>query len=168
MHTRKDREPRRKSRSRPCRRRCAIAACMHERPVESQNAITPPNSSFRNSPRSTYRVTNDSDGVASRQSSQSNTKAASQVHEAVEQAVLHIRWRLHVSGDKDCNHQGIHSNDTRHDDWDERLLLLALVPCTSFLSTHLHDEIGSEGTDTCDTNARLGRAVCCSYACSES
>ena len=141
MHTRKDREPRRKSRSRPCRRRCAIAACMHERPVESQNAITPPNSSFRNSPRSTYRVTNDTDGVTSRQSSQSNTETASQVHEAVEQTVLHIRWRLHVSGDKNCDHQGIHSNDTRHDDRDQTLSLLVRVPSSWEMCTcpYLHD-----------------------------
>ena len=141
---------------------------MHGHPVESQYSMKLDRSGLAADSSITYRVTNNADGVASRQASQTDTEAASQVHEAVEQAVLHIRWRLHVSGDKDCNHQGIHSNDTRHDDWDERLLLLALVPCTSFLSTHLHDEIGSEGTDTCDTNARLGRAVCCSYACSAS
>ena len=95
--------------------------------MESQIPINFPNSSLATTPRFTYRVTDNTDGVASRQSGQSNTKAASQVHEAVEQAVLHIRWGLHVSGDENCNHQGIHSNDTRHDDWDERLLLLALV-----------------------------------------
>jgi len=136
--------------------------------MESQNPIASLNSSLPTSPDSTYRVTNDADGVASRQSSQSNTETASQVHETVEQTVLHLRWGLHVSGDKDCNHQGIHSNDTRHDDWDEGLLLLAVVPFVILLSTHLHDEVGSEGTDTSDTNARLGRAVCCSYACSAS
>jgi hypothetical protein len=127
-----------------------------------------PDSSLPPSTGFTYRVTNDTDGVASRQSSQSNTEAAGQVHEAVEQTVLHIRWRLHVSGDKNCDHQGIHSNNTRHDDWDERLLMLAVVQLADFLCTHLHDEVGPEGTDTCDTNARLGRAVCCSYACSAS
>ena len=141
---------------------------MHEHPMESQNPVASPNPSLSTSPESTYRVTNDTDGVASRQSSQTNTEAASQVHETVEQTVLHLRWGLHVSGDKDCNHQGIHSNDTRHDNWDERLLLLAVVPHASCLSTHLHDKVGSEGTDTCDTDARLGCAVCCSYACSPS
>jgi len=133
MHTHKDQEPRRKSGSGPCRRRCGIVACMHERPVESQNQITSPNCSLPTSHRSTYRVTNDTDGVAGRQSSQPNTEAASQVHETVVQTVLHLRWGLHVSGDKDCNHQGIHSNDTRHNDWDERLLSLALVPFLHFI-----------------------------------
>ena len=103
--------------------------------MESQNPVASPNPSLSTSPESTYRVTNDTDGVTSRQSSQSNTEAASQVHETVEQTVLHLRWGLHVSGDKDCNHQGIHSNDTRHDDWDERLLLLAVVLFTRFFST---------------------------------
>lgn len=137
-------------------------------PCERSKTKLIPESSLATSGKSTYRVTNDTDGVASRQSSQSNTKTASQVHEPVEQTVLHLRWGLHVSGDKDCNHQGIHSNDTRHDDWDKGLLLLAIVLSASFLSTHLHDKVGSEGTDTCDTDARLGCAVCCSYACSAS
>lgn len=111
--------------------------CMYARtPCVKSEFDKFPHSNTPTNPRFTYRVTNNTDGVASRQPSQSNTEAASQVHEAVEQTVLHIRWRLHVPGDKDCNHQGIHSNDTRHDDWDEGLLLLALVPCTSFCSPH--------------------------------
>jgi hypothetical protein len=127
LRTRKDRGPRRRSRSGPCRRRCVIAACMHERPTKSVRIPAHLLPVVRH-PAITYRVTNNADGVASRQSSQSNTEAASQVHETVEQAVLHIRRRLHVSSDEDCNHQGIHSNDTRHDDWDEGLLLSAHVP----------------------------------------
>lgn len=110
--------------------------CMYARtPCEKLEIKHIPDSRFPPSTGFTYRVTNDTDGVTSRQSSQSNTETASQVHEAVEQTVLHIRWRLHVSGDKNCDHQGIHSNDTRHDDWDERLLLLAVVLFTRFFST---------------------------------
>ena len=96
--------------------------CMYARtPCEKLEIKHIPDSRFPPSTGFTYRVTNDTDGVTSRQSSQSNTETASQVHEAVEQTVLHLRRRPHVTGDQDRNHQGIHRNDTGHDDRDERL-----------------------------------------------
>jgi hypothetical protein len=100
---------------------------MRGHPVESQQFVPLRRCSFSSDHQSTYRITNNADGIASRQSSQTDTETASQVHETVEQTVLHLRRRLHVSGNENCNHQGIHSNNTRHDDWDKRLWLLAFV-----------------------------------------
>ncbi len=71
--------------------------------------------------------------------------------------------------------KGIHSNNTRHDDGDERLLSLALIqharhsrgPASSCLRTFMMRSDLKVPTPAI-TNARLGRAVCCSYACSAS
>lgn len=61
-------------------------------------------SSFSRSLWFTYRVTDDSNRVACRKSSQAHTKATGQMHEAVEQAVVLLRWRLHVAGNKYCHY----------------------------------------------------------------
>jgi hypothetical protein len=76
----------------------------------------------------TYRVTNNTDSVACSKTSQAYTQTAAQVQKPVEQTVCLLRWWSHVTSDQNGNHQGIHRNDTRHDDRDERLhLKLALV-----------------------------------------
>ncbi len=81
--------------------------CMYARhPVESQYSMKLDRSGLAADSSITYRVTNNADGVASRQASQTDTEAASQVHEAVNRLYWPSQARLHVSGDKDCDHQG--------------------------------------------------------------
>ena len=70
------------------------------------------------------------------------------MHETTEQAVVGSRGRAHITGDKDGDNEGVDGTDTRHDDRDERL----------------HDEVGSEGTDTSNTDSRLCCAECGSNA----
>jgi hypothetical protein len=66
------------------------------------------------------------------------------LHETSEQAVVGAWGRTHVTSDQDGDDQGVDGDDTRHDDGDERL----------------HDQVGSEGTDTSDTDTRLGCTEC--------
>lgn len=86
----------------------------------------------------TYRVSNNSDSVSSCQTRQADTETAREVHESVEQAVVLLRWRLHVAGNQDRNHQGIHGNNTRHDDRDEGLRVESAVVHSTILSLSCH------------------------------
>ena len=83
-------------------------------------------------------VSDDTDGVTTGETSEPNGETAGQVHEPVEEGVV-LGW-VDVTGDQHSDDQTVNGKDTGHDDWDKGL----------------HNELWLEGTDTGDTDTRLG------------
>jgi len=76
------------------------------------------------------------------------------MHETVEQAVILIWWWAHISCDENGDDEGIHGDDTGHDDGDERLQpKSALRVSLTANFTDLHNQVWSKQTNACYTDA---------------
>lgn len=71
--------------------------------------------------------------------------------------------------DEDCDDERVHSENTRHDDGNEALVLLLDDEGQNWTrdmsGSNLHDEVGSESAHAGNTNARLGGTVRSTSAC---
>lgn len=68
-----------------------------------------------------YHVSDYAYRISCGKTGQANRQAASQMHETLVQTVALLRGRTNVASYQDCNYEGVHSNDTGHDDGDKRL-----------------------------------------------